>query len=317
MKIGLYGGTFDPIHIGHLIVLENTLNFMGLDKIIVLPSSNPPHKQNKKKTDTSIRVEMVKAAIEDNPKLELSTFEANDDSVIYTHQTLDYFKNKYPEHEFYYIMGEDSFMTIDSWRNYEKILNDHLIVFARTSIEKDSDLVKKFEQIKKDNEKIYLIDNLNINISSTLIREEDKVKTAAILHDCAKYNEDKYMMLYGENIDSYQLQFKAVLHSFLGAEVAKKEYNINDNDVLDAIKYHTTGRENMTQLDKIIYLADAIEEKRNYPGVDHIRKLAKNDLDEAILYSLDHNITYIIEKNDLIHPLTIDARNYLIKEKNE
>lgn len=73
----------------------------------------------------------------------------------------------------------------------------------------------------------------------------------------------------------------------------------------------------MTQLDKIIYLADAIEEKRNYPGVDHIRKLAKNDLDEAILYSLDHNITYIIEKNDLIHPLTIDARNYLIKEKNE
>lgn len=171
MKIGLYGGTFDPIHIGHLIVLENTLNFMGLDKIIVLPSSNPPHKQNKKKTDTSIRLEMVKAAIEDNPKLELSTFEASDDSVIYTHQTLDYFKNKYPEHEFYYIMGEDSFMTIDSWRNYEKILNDHLIVFARTSIEKDSDLVKKFEQIKKDNEKIYLIDNLNINISSTLIRD--------------------------------------------------------------------------------------------------------------------------------------------------
>lgn len=171
MKIGLYGGTFDPIHIGHLIVLENTLNFMGLDKIIVLPSSNPPHKQNKKKTDTSIRLEMVKAAIEDNPRLELSTFEANDDSVIYTHQTLDYFKNKYPEHEFYYIMGEDSFMTIDSWRNYEKILNDHLIVFARTSIEKDSDLVKKFEQIKKDNEKIYLIDNLNINISSTLIRD--------------------------------------------------------------------------------------------------------------------------------------------------
>ena len=68
-------------------------------------------------------------------------------------------------------MGEDSFMTIDSWRNYEKILNDHLIVFARTSIEKDSDLVKKFEQIKKDNEKIYLIDKPNIKISSNLIRD--------------------------------------------------------------------------------------------------------------------------------------------------
>lgn len=177
MKIGLYGGTFDPIHTGHLIVMENTLNFMDLDKIIVLPSSNPPHKQNKKKTDTNIRVEMVKSAIKDNKKLELSTFESDDDSVVYTHQTLDYFKNKYPEDEFYYIMGEDSFMTIDSWRNYEKILNDHLIVFARTSIEPNSDLVKKVDMIKKDNQKIYLIDNLNINISSTLIRnlvKEDK-----------------------------------------------------------------------------------------------------------------------------------------------
>lgn len=171
MKIGLYGGTFDPIHIGHLIVMENTLNFMDLDKIIVLPSSNPPHKQNKKKTVTNIRVEMVKAAIKDNEKLELSTFESHDDSVVYTHQTLDYFKNKYPDDEFYYIMGEDSFMTIDSWRNYEKILNDNLIVFARTSIEEDSDLVKKVDFIKKDNANIYLIDNLNINISSTLIRE--------------------------------------------------------------------------------------------------------------------------------------------------
>lgn len=170
MKIGLYGGTFDPIHVGHLIVMENTLNFMGLDKIIVLPSSNPPHKQNKKKTDTKIRLEMVETAIKDNDKLELSTFEAASNSVIYTHQTLDYFKNKYPDDQFYYIMGEDSFMTIDSWRNYERILNDNLIVFARTSIEKDSELVKKVKKIKKDNENIYLIDNLNINISATLIR---------------------------------------------------------------------------------------------------------------------------------------------------
>lgn len=147
--------------------------------------------------------------------------------------------------------------------------------------------------------------------------DEDKVKTAAILHDCAKYNEDKYMKLYSNLIDPYQVQFKAVLHSFLGAELAKKEYNINDNEVLDAIRYHTTGRADMSELEKIIYLADAIEPNRDYPGVDVIRKLVKKDIDQAILYSLDHNITYIIEKNNLIHPLTIDARNFLIKEKNE
>lgn len=170
MKIGLYGGTFDPIHVGHLIVMENAINYMNLDKIIVLPSSNPPHKKHKNKTDTNIRVKMVEAAIKGNDKLILSDFESKDNEVIYTHQTLNHFKKEYPEHEFYYIMGEDSFMTIDTWVNYKKILNDRLIVFTRSNIDKDSPLVKKVEEIRKENDKIYLINNLNINISSTLIR---------------------------------------------------------------------------------------------------------------------------------------------------
>lgn len=170
MKIGLYGGTFDPIHVGHLIVMENVLNYMDLDKIIILPSSNPPHKINKQKTDKELRIEMVRLATADNNRVKVSTFEAEDDDVIYTHQTLNHFKSTYPDHEFYYIMGEDSFMTIDTWRNYKDILNDRLIVFTRSNIDPNSDLVKKVDEIKKDNEQIYLINNLNINISSTLIR---------------------------------------------------------------------------------------------------------------------------------------------------
>lgn len=170
MKIGLYGGTFDPIHVGHLIVMENVFNFLDIDKIIILPSSNPPHKVNKQKTKAELRIEMVKRAIADNPRVELSTYEARNDDVVYTHETLEYFKKSYPENEFYYIMGEDSFMTIDTWKNYEKILNDKLIVFTRSNTDSDSDLVKKVDQIKKDNKEIYLINNLNINISSTLIR---------------------------------------------------------------------------------------------------------------------------------------------------
>ncbi|BFL72456.1 MULTISPECIES: bis(5'-nucleosyl)-tetraphosphatase (symmetrical) YqeK [Anaerococcus] len=147
--------------------------------------------------------------------------------------------------------------------------------------------------------------------------DEDKLKTAAILHDCAKYNEDKYYNLYGKNLESYQKEFKQVLHSFLGAEVARLVYNIKDEEVLDAIRFHTTAKENMSDFEKIIYLADAIEPKRDYPGVDKIRSLAKKDLDQAMLYSLDHNIEFIISRKALIHPLTIDARNFLIKEKNE
>lgn len=177
MRIGLYGGTFDPIHLGHLIVIENAINQMDLDRVIILPSSNPPHKKHKDKTKADIRVEMVAEAIKDNPKIILSTFESTDNVVRYTHDTLEYFTSKLPNHEILYIMGEDSFITIDTWRNYEKILDYNIIVFARSGTDNNSTLIKKVDKIRKDNPNIYLIDILNINISSTLIRslsKEDK-----------------------------------------------------------------------------------------------------------------------------------------------
>ena len=179
MRIGLYGGTFDPIHLGHLIVIENAINQMNLDRVIILPSSNPPHKKHKNKTKADIRVEMVAEAIKDNPKIILSTFESSNDEVRYTHDTLEYFTKNLNGHEIFYIMGEDSFMTIDTWRNYKKILDYNIIVFAREGIEPDSPLVNYVEKIRKDNPNVYLIDILNIKIYSTLIRsvaKEEKSK---------------------------------------------------------------------------------------------------------------------------------------------
>lgn len=170
MKIGLYGGTFDPIHLGHLIVMENVMNFMDLDKIIILPSSNPPHKKDKKITDVNTRVEMVSEAIKDNDKIILSTFESTDQVVRYTHETIKYFTDSLKGHEIFYIMGEDSFMTIDTWKNYKYILDSNIIVFSREGIDSESELVEKVKKVRKDNPNIFLINNLNINISSTLIR---------------------------------------------------------------------------------------------------------------------------------------------------
>lgn len=189
MRIGLYGGTFDPIHVGHLIVIENAINFMKLDKVIILPSSNPPHKKRKKKTDTNIRVEMVSEAIKDNEKIILSTFESTDDKVRYTHETIRYFKNFFKDDDIFYIMGEDSFLTIDTWRNYDDILDENIIVFTRSNIDQDSELVEKVELIKKDNPNIFLINNLNINISSTLIRNlvKNKLSIKYLVRDNVRY----------------------------------------------------------------------------------------------------------------------------------
>lgn len=193
MRIGLYGGTFDPIHVGHLIVIENAINFMKLDKVIILPSSNPPHKKHKKKTDTNIRVEMVSEAIKDNDKIILSTFESTDDSVRYTHETIRYFKKAFKDDDIFYIMGEDSFLTIDTWKNYDDILDENIIVFTRSNIDKDSGLVEKVDLIKKDNPNIFLINNLNINISSTIIRNlvKNKLSIKYLVRDNVRYIIEK------------------------------------------------------------------------------------------------------------------------------
>lgn len=189
MRIGLYGGTFDPIHVGHLIVIENAINFMKLDKVIILPSSNPPHKKHKKKTYTNIRVEMVSEAIKDNDKILLSTFESTDDKVRYTHETIRYFKKFFRNDDIFCIMGEDSFLTIDTWRNYDDILDENIIVFTRSNIDEDSELVEKVELIKKDNPNIFLINNLNINISSTLIRNlvKNNLSIKYLVRDSVRY----------------------------------------------------------------------------------------------------------------------------------
>ncbi|MCW6678045.1 nicotinate (nicotinamide) nucleotide adenylyltransferase [Anaerococcus sp. NML200574] len=150
--------------------MENVINYMNLDRIIILPSSNPPHKKDKKITEVNTRVEMVSEAIKDNDKIILSTFESTDQVIRYTHDTIKYFTDSLKEHEIFYIMGEDSFMTIDTWKNYKYILDSNIIVFSREGIDPHSKLVDKVKNIRKDNPNIFLVNSLSINISSTLIR---------------------------------------------------------------------------------------------------------------------------------------------------
>ena len=145
-----------------------------------------------------------------------------------------------------------------------------------------------------------------------------KAYLAGLIHDCAKYNEEAYIKKYNIDFSIYPVSSikDPVLHSFLGAEVAKKVYNVYDGDVLKAIEYHTTGRPDMSDLEKIIFIADAIEPARDFEGIEKIRKLAFENLNKAMLNLLDSNIIFLIGKKALINPLSFEARNYLIEEKN-
>ncbi|NLB42186.1 MAG: HD domain-containing protein [Clostridiales bacterium] len=151
--------------------------------------------------------------------------------------------------------------------------------------------------------------------------DEEKARLAGLVHDCAKcLSLEKSLELgkrYGYDADEISQHNKALLHAPIGAHLAADLFNIKDPEILEAIACHTTGKEDMTLLDKIIFVADYIEEDRNYPGVEEIRRLAYIDLNESLLKALELSIKSVLERGRLLHPMTIEARNYLIMETSD
>ena len=146
--------------------------------------------------------------------------------------------------------------------------------------------------------------------------DTEKAYTAGILHDCAKgYDTDEQIKLcqkYGVVLDDITLACKPVIHAPLGAKIAKAEYGVNDKDVLDAIMCHTVAKENMSLLDKIIYIADMIEPMRDFVGVEELRKAAYENIDMAFILGLKQSIVFNAQKNKIIHPNTLSAWNYML-----
>lgn len=170
-KIGIMGGTFDPIHVGHLILAENAWHQFGLEKILFMPSANPPHKLNRKgRACIEERVDMVQRAISGNPHFELSLEEAFRKEYCYTSETLRKMKKEHPDTEYYFIMGADSLYHIESWKDPEKILEMATIVVAGRAGTGTS-LSSQIEYIEnKYDATIYRLNSPVLEISSNDIR---------------------------------------------------------------------------------------------------------------------------------------------------
>ncbi|KXG74625.1 hypothetical protein AN618_22210 [Fervidicola ferrireducens] len=149
--------------------------------------------------------------------------------------------------------------------------------------------------------------------------DEEKAELAAMVHDCAKdipeVEQLNLVREFGILLDEISMVETALVHAPLGAALAKIKYGIEDPGILRAVKVHTTGDPKMTPLDKVIFLADYIEPGRNFPGVDRLRKVAFEDLDEAVIMACDSTIKYVIEGGRLLHPRMVEARNCLLLEK--
>ena len=146
--------------------------------------------------------------------------------------------------------------------------------------------------------------------------DEQEAELAAWLHDCARVYPTGTLIEECEKRDipvtALDRQSPILLHAPLGVYLAKHVYGVENNAVLDAIAYHTVGREEMTTLERIVYLADMIEPSRDYDGVELLRKLAEEDLTRAMVAAFDQSIAHVIRCGGLLHPSTILARNELL-----
>ena len=167
------GGTFDPIHMGHLILGEQSFEQLQLDMVLFMPAGNPPHKQNRTgRASDQQRMDMVKLAISDNPHFEISLAEMHETGYTYTCRTLEELKEQNPDTDYYFIIGADSLFTFESWHEPQRICNAcTLVVAVRDHATKD-ELNTQIQFLShKYKGHFTLLDTMNIDVSSHLVRQ--------------------------------------------------------------------------------------------------------------------------------------------------
>ena len=184
------------------------------------------------------------------------------------------------------------------------------------------------EKLKVELDETRFIHSVNVMETAITLAKKygidiDKARYAGILHDCGKnYKREKAKTFIQEikyNADEIEWRQTQLLHGIIGEYLAKTLYEVNDDDILGAIRWHTTGRAGMTTLEKIIYVADYIEPLRNFEGIENMRRAAYEDLDYCVLLCADSTIKYILRKGVLLHPKTVETRNHsvmLLQNKN-
>ena len=385
-KIAVMGGTFDPIHYGHLAVAVAVRDEFETDRVIFIPAGKPPHKKNINLANNEHRYIMSVLAISSNPYFDVSRIELDRDGITYTVDTITELKQCCDKDaEIFFIIGADAINEIFSWKDFRRLLGICSFVAVTRPGYKKTKLRKMISEInEKFDSKIYPLEVPALAISSSQIRDKIKTNssikylvpddveayikkyslykydeanteqiscklkkiltrnrfihtqgvakeavrlarhynsdtykayTAGLLHDCAKdYSAEEKRRLcasYKIKIDDIIEKQIDLVHSFLGAALCKKEYGIKDKDIINAVKYHTTGRADMSELEKIIYLADCIEPNRKqHDGLEKTRHLAYTDLNLAMKYNLELTIKHNENKGRMIHPLSIEALNY-------
>ena len=396
MRIGVFGGTFNPPHNGHVTMARAAVTHLGLDRLLLVPDNVPPHKPLPSGVTARQRYDMAALMAAPIGRIaEASDIELRRTGKSYTSDTLRELHEQYPDAELWLLMGSDMLLSLHTWHEPEVICQLARIgAFCRV----EEDIRAAMEQQKALLEREYraqvrLLDNPKlIELSSTDVRaalavgqgrdlvpesvwgyirrehlygttadlkhltveelrpiamsylkpkrmphvlgtaeeaaelarrfgaDETRARVAGLLHDCTKkLNMAEQLALceqYDIRLDPLERKALKLLHAKTGAAIARHVYGVDD-EVYEAILYHTTGRAGMSLMEKILYLADYIEPSREFandPDVVRLREAVYDDIDRGLLLGLTMTIDEMEGMGNPVHHDTLDARDYLIEK---
>ena len=369
-RIGIYGGTFNPPHIGHLQAAAQAMQALKLTKLLLIPDRVPPHKvMPSGSASPEQRLAMLRIAAEGYAGMEVSDLELKREGVSYTYMTVGQLTGMYPGAELVLLMGTDMFLSFHTWKKPEVILEHATLgVLYRGEKGEEAAIAAKKAEMEARGAKVELVKNDVTAISSTQMRrllafrcagellpegvldyirenrlydtraawknlpmeelervvisllnpnraahvlgcrdtavklarhwgaDEIDAARAGILHDITKAIDGPLQLTlcaaYGKILSDFSRKYPKTLHALTGSLVAERIFGENEN-VVSAIRHHTTGRADMTLLEKIIYVADYMEPNRDFPGVEKLRELAYADIDAALKLGLEMTLEHL------------------------
>ena len=385
-RIGLYGGSFNPPHTGHIRGAQYAIDKLCLEKLLLIPSCIAPHKTVPTYSPApEQRAQMLRIAA--GEKMEVCNIELTRGGVSYTYETVEALAEQYPDKELVFCMGSDMFLSILNWKEPERILAKvSLGVLYRGDRGETERIAAQKEKLEAMGARVYLIENPVTEISSTQLRRmltfrcadpflpygvgayiqinnlydtgknlrnlpmekleqivvsllnpnrvnhvlgcrdtaaelakrwgEDvtDASRAGLLHDITKALDGPLQLTlceeYGIVLGEFSKRNTKTLHALTGSLVAERIFGENSR-VVDAIASHTTGKADMTTLQKILYVADYMEPNRDFPGVEKLRELAFTDLDKALKLGLEMTLEVLRENGQDISPESAEALRFL------
>lgn len=392
MKIGIFGGSFNPPHLGHMAAAEAAVKELALDRLLIVPACDPPHKQLPAGSATPAqRLAMATIMADQLPCAQCWDAEILREGVSYTVDTLEQAVRQWPEAELWLLVGSDMFLSLQTWHRAERVMElAGICAFDRDTQDSREEFAAQEAYLRERfHARVKVIPNPGVvEISSTQVRaalargegqkflpeavygyilreklygtsadlrrltieelrcvsysmvkakrlahirgteqtavalarrwgaDPERMRRAAILHDCTKYlSKEEHIEICrrcGIELDELEQSAEKLLHAKSGAGLAAELFG-QEEEVCTAIRYHTTGRGDMTLEEKILYLADYIEPCRDFPEVEEMRRLAQCDLDRAVLLGLRLSIQEMLERNRVVHRNTLAAEASLRK----